>query len=53
MTNYEKIKAMSIDEMAMFLANYVACEYCPMENSCIAKAGCDELFKQWLESEEE
>lgn len=51
MNNYEKIKAISIDEMAIFLANHVACEYCPMQKNCIAKNGCDELFKQWLESE--
>lgn len=42
---------MNIDEMAIFLADYVACEYCPMQKNCIAKDGCDELFKQWLEQE--
>ena len=51
MNNFEKIKQMSIDEMAIFLANHVACEYCPMQKNCIAKNGCDELFKQWLLSE--
>lgn len=53
MNNYEKIKQMNIDEMASFLANHIGCEYCPMQKNCIAKNGCDELFKQYLESEVE
>ena len=60
MTNYEKIKAMSIDEMVEFLEN--ACDSpctticdnfdrCRLNNS-IARI-CRNHFKQWLESEDE
>lgn len=53
MNNFQIIKGMSVEVMAIFLANHVACEYCPMQKNCIAKNGCDELFKQWLEQESE
>lgn len=51
MTNFEKIKQMSIDEMARSCMNFFDCPYvgCPMEkrfnNSCI------DCTKHWLESE--
>lgn len=57
MTNFEKIKSMSIDEMARSCMNFFDCQYgtpyvgCPMEkrfnNSCI------DCTKHWLESEVE
>ena len=55
MTNFEKIKSMSIDEMARSCIDFFSCPYgtpyvgCPMEkrfnNSCI------DCTKHWLESE--
>lgn len=55
MTNFEKIKQMSIDEMARSCMDFFSCPYgtpyvgCPMEkrfnNSCI------DCTKHWLESE--
>lgn len=55
MTNFEKIKQMSIDEMARSCIDFFSCPYgtpyvgCPMEkrfnNSCI------DCTKHWLESE--
>ena len=55
MNNYEKIKAMSIDEMTEFLTNASPCDFCICdldENKCMA-IGCQDGVKQWLESEEE
>ena len=55
MTNFERIKSMSIDEMARSCIDFFSCPYgtpyvgCPMEkrfnNSCI------DCTKHWLESE--
>lgn len=52
MTNYEKIKEMSIDEMAALFS--VACGFCV----CACEPGncslsCKEGVKKWLESEAE
>lgn len=57
MTNFERIKSMSIDEMARSCIDFFRCPYgtpyvgCPMEkrfnNSCI------DCTKHWLESEVE
>lgn len=67
MTNYEKIKSMSVDEMALNLRATVsnsncqiACELC-CNNNCTAVDTlykksyeiCEEKIKQWLESETE
>jgi hypothetical protein len=43
MTNYERIKNMSVEELGDFLANYVQCT--------IDKYACE--WQQWLESEVE
>lgn len=60
MTNYERIKAMSVDEMAMFLSNKMNCIVYPSYESNLCrgcrnytKMSCIENYKQWLESEEE
>ena len=57
MTNYEKIKAMSIDVMAEFLQDRSCCDTCKCDlddNKCMA-IGCYAGIKQWLleESEEQ
>ena len=51
MTNYEKIKGMSIDEMAALLGKD-ECAFCV----CLLEPGdcsldCEEGVKKWLESE--
>ena len=57
MTNYEKIKNMSIDEMADFLAVYndrvcVHCERCHMQSHCgFPILPCNENAIKWLNSE--
>lgn len=56
-TNYDRIKAMSIEEMAVWLHNmtstYFCDEYCPMRNSDDVNCcdDCDAAHKKWLESE--
>ena len=56
MNNYEKIKQMTVEEMALLLDTFVSgkCFYCPSSEYC--KNGgdvqpCRKIFKQWLESE--
>lgn len=63
MTNYEKIKQMSIDEMARDLSDYVRCSNCFAEELCneldnsdsdkLFTMKCEQKFKMWLESEAE
>ena len=54
-TNYEKIKQMSIDEMADFLP--IAGEYCEVcrfyRDTCVGDKDCKEVVKQWLQQESE
>lgn len=61
MTNYERIKKMTVEEMAEVLANEIDhgdCCTCPLDchkftsdvfNDYID--GCKEAYKEWLESE--
>ena len=55
MTNFEKIKSMSIDEMARSCMSFFACPYgtpyfgCPMEKRF--NGSCIDCTKHWLESE--
>lgn len=54
-TNYEKIKNMTLDEMAEFLTDRSACDTCDCdmeENKCMA-VGCLDGIKQWLQQESE
>lgn len=55
MTNLEKIRAMSADELVEFLmCLYDACSYCPARRECRKfgrKHSCNYTIKYWLESE--
>lgn len=56
MNNFEKIKAVSINEMAKHLTKITAnyCEYCPLQKNCEDQdIYCRESIKQWLEQESE
>ncbi len=57
MTNYEKIKAMSIDEMAKRDLDFFGCPYSSPYDCCkIDKkfdGDCTACTKHWLESEAE
>lgn len=50
MNNYEKIKSMSVDDMAEFIQNEV-CRYC--EYTCKGFDKCIIEYKQWLLAEVE
>lgn len=60
MTNYNRIKQMSVEEMARELNSAGNCDYCVARNRCdrlpldiIATVPCRVLIKQWLEQEVE
>ena len=63
MNNYERIKAMSIEEMAKYSSVFQRCSFCiasTKENGMTITDGaicrkitCKEGIKQWLESEVE
>ena len=63
MTNYDRIKQMSIDEMARDLSEYVRCSNCFAEEFCnqlnnsdsddLVMMRCEQRFKLWLEQEVE
>lgn len=57
MTNFEKIKSMTIDEMTEELFYIIDCSGCPInkwrDHSCpnCDIIGCKSALKNWLESE--
>lgn len=54
MTNFEKIKQMSVEEMAKcFYSHSTNCNSCFLFNFCVENdgLGCIEVFEKWLESE--
>ena len=56
MTNFEKIKNMSVDEMADKLDDLTVCGYCPIEKFCDKNGKthyirCKSTWKKWLKSE--
>lgn len=60
MTNYEKIKQMSVDDMSKLLEQGGNCESCAARKRCdrlpldvVATVPCRSLTLQWLESEVE
>ena len=52
MNNFEKIKAMNIDEMARWLGLNI-CNYCVYQQVNCDDIKCKDGIKQWLESESE
>lgn len=62
MTNFEKIKNMSVEELAHTIANaMVDCVWCPISEFCALHnndttqefESCSESWEQWLKSEVE
>ena len=49
MTNFEKIKNMSIEELANFIGGLTDCDHCPVYCS----GGCKYSWEQWLKSKVE
>ena len=54
MTNYERIKAMNIDELSNFLGSMECDDYCIFgyREECSEGLDCQIGIRQWLESEE-
>ena len=61
MTNYEKIKQMTIDEMTNYFYDHIQCDNCLAGEVCDRindsedklVMSCQERFKMWLKQEEE
>ena len=56
MNKFEKIKNMTLDEMAKYLTKITAnyCEYCPLQKKCENEdIYCRDSIKQWLQQESE
>lgn len=54
MTNFEKIKSMSVDELAEKLDDLFSCDHCYFAEFCdenIEGTTCTGVLKEWLESE--
>lgn len=56
MTNFEKIKNMSIDELADKLNDSFACDRCPIDDFCDKNnttrySSCSRIWQIWLRSE--
>jgi len=55
-TNYEKIKAMSVEEMAKGILDHINCIKCPADDECekeIVGKSCIDTMKEWLLQEAE
>lgn len=52
MTNYEKIKAMSIEEMAKDISE-ITCNYCAENKKACCDGLCEKHVGEWLVSEAE
>lgn len=53
MTNYEKIKNMSMAQMIKMLDSMTMCGSCPCYgNTCKHHTSCKDSIKEWLELEE-
>ena len=53
-TNFEKLQAMSLEELAEYLGEKETCDMCinNVGSFCVAgKGGCEKGHKKWLESE--
>jgi hypothetical protein len=54
MTNYEAIKAMSIEDMRDAIYRYSGvCDLCPAYRVCEDNSSCQTEIMKWLESEAE
>ena len=52
MTNYDRIKSTSVEEMAEYLSDHWSCVDCAFEKDCDDNyISCHKNIKQWLEQE--
>lgn len=52
MTNFDRIKQMSVDEMVSFLRNVTCYTTCVYQKEYQAEMNCNEGIKKWLLKEE-
>lgn len=54
-TNYERIKNMTVEEMAELFDEYITCRNCPASDFCERHSVdyCSTILEQWLQSESE
>ena len=50
-TNADRIRAMSDEELAEWLDHHVSCSRCPIYEKCIFYKTCDENLQAWLKEE--
>ena len=55
MNNFNKIKSMTLDEMAEWYKDHVPCGNCDLFDYCIKSKHtiCNKVIKQWLQQESE
>lgn len=53
MKNYDKVKEMTIDEMAACFGSTEDCNTCVATNLCEYGVTCKDTIKKWLNSEAE
>ena len=56
-TNYERLKNMTVQEMAEFIQDIIPCGACPIFENCpdiaISEELCTKKLTKWLKSESE
>lgn len=52
-TNADRIRNMSDEELAKFLAFNAHCEECCWQNHCLPNGSCKQKHLEWLQSEAE
>ena len=48
MNNFEKIKQMTVEEMAELIEKVIYCNSCPATDLCEVDESCGQTFKKWL-----
>ena len=53
MTNFEKIKNMTKEELAAFLSSKIDCSCCDATKECVTFRNCPKGISAWLDAEAE
>jgi hypothetical protein len=51
MTNADKIRSMTDEQLADFLADVIDCWHCPTYQECTDVKSCDNVLMAWLKQE--
>lgn len=52
-TNYDRIRNMSVEELASKIVEIIDCKMCPIKNTCETWESCEHQITKWLEQEVE